>query len=365
MGWLSQSDIQSVLAALRGLYESADVDGFASRAAAVMLRLVPADRCSYNEFREPGKVRVLISPQGKNLGGPLQEAMAAHGHENPALSYFRRSGRAEVVSFSDFVTRQQLHRLPLYNEYYRHVDVEHQVVVPLSLGSERTREVGFALSRRQTDFSERDRQVLEMLQPHLVQAHANAISLELLGVKNACLEGVLDASGRCAVILSDNDTILFGTNRSREILRMYFGARKTGRDQLPESLALWVEHETTVLAGTSPASHPRVPMIVAQDGRRLTVRLMMSDDKRLLLLEEDIDAIDPQALASLGLTRRQSEVLAWVAQGKTNEEIATISGARPATVAKHLERIYQKLGVETRTAAAIEALGVARRAAFG
>ena len=92
---------------------------------------------------------------------------------------------------------------------------------------------------------------------------------------------------------------------------------------------------------------------------------MKSDDKRLLLLEEDIDVIDPQALAPIGLTRRQSEVLAWVARGKTNEEIATISGARPATVAKHLERIYQKLGVETRTAAAIEALGVARRAAFG
>ncbi len=51
-----------------------------------------------------------------------------------------------------------------------------------------------------------------------------------------------------------------------------------------------------------------------------------------------------------------AEVLAWVAEGKTNVEIGTVLGARPRTVAKHLERIYQKLGVENRTAAAAFAL---------
>ncbi len=45
-------------------------------------------------------------------------------------------------------------------------------------------------------------------------------------------------------------------------------------------------------------------------------------------------------------------MLAWVAEGKTSVEIGTILGRRPCTVAKHLERIHQKLGVETRPAAA-------------
>lgn len=56
------------------------------------------------------------------------------------------------------------------------------------------------------------------------------------------------------------------------------------------------------------------------------------------------------------LTRREKEVLAWVAEGKTNAEIGLILEARPRTVAKHLERIFQKLGVESRTAAARVAL---------
>lgn len=57
-----------------------------------------------------------------------------------------------------------------------------------------------------------------------------------------------------------------------------------------------------------------------------------------------------------GLTRREQEVLAWVAEGKTNAEIGLILRARPRTVAKHLERIFLKLGVERRTAAARVAL---------
>jgi len=61
-------------------------------------------------------------------------------------------------------------------------------------------------------------------------------------------------------------------------------------------------------------------------------------------------------LAALPLTSREREVLDWVAAGKTNRDIATILDASPRTVEKHLERIYQKLGVETRTAAVMRAL---------
>jgi DNA-binding CsgD family transcriptional regulator len=53
------------------------------------------------------------------------------------------------------------------------------------------------------------------------------------------------------------------------------------------------------------------------------------------------------------LTQRETEVLKWVRQGKSNKEIAVVLGIEPKTVAKHLERIFKKLGVENRTAAAL------------
>lgn len=66
----------------------------------------------------------------------------------------------------------------------------------------------------------------------------------------------------------------------------------------------------------------------------------------------------PKPLEKLGLTPREAEVLLWVAQGKGNADIATILNTSDSTVKKHLEHIYQKLGVETRGAAGLCAVEV-------
>ena len=63
-------------------------------------------------------------------------------------------------------------------------------------------------------------------------------------------------------------------------------------------------------------------------------------------------------LEQLGLSAREAEILLWVAQGKSNFETAVILGISTATVKKHLEHIYAKLGVEGRNAANLRALEV-------
>jgi DNA-binding NarL/FixJ family response regulator len=60
----------------------------------------------------------------------------------------------------------------------------------------------------------------------------------------------------------------------------------------------------------------------------------------------------------LGLTARETEVLSWIAQGKTNHEIGVILSASTGTICKHVEHILCKLDVKNRTAAAVIALGV-------
>lgn len=64
------------------------------------------------------------------------------------------------------------------------------------------------------------------------------------------------------------------------------------------------------------------------------------------------------ALDGFRLTRREAEVLHLVAEGKRNAEIGAVLGLSPRTVEKHLEHIYHKLGVQTRTAAALSLLHV-------
>lgn len=74
------------------------------------------------------------------------------------------------------------------------------------------------------------------------------------------------------------------------------------------------------------------------------------------------DFSSPAPLQKLGLTPREAEVLLWVAQGKTSAEVALILELSTGTVKKHLEHIFQKLGLENRSAAvlmAVEALSKA------
>jgi DNA-binding NarL/FixJ family response regulator len=72
----------------------------------------------------------------------------------------------------------------------------------------------------------------------------------------------------------------------------------------------------------------------------------------LLLAQNNLRNGETARLQAAALTQRESEVLSWVAKGKTNRDIAEILGMSPRTVNKHLEHIFDKLGVETRSAAA-------------
>ena len=77
--------------------------------------------------------------------------------------------------------------------------------------------------------------------------------------------------------------------------------------------------------------------------------------------QQKFTVFEADSLRSMGLTERETEVLAWVAEGKSNRDVGLILGIRSVTVKKHLEHIFQKLGVETRTAAVVFALRKTRQ----
>ncbi len=70
-----------------------------------------------------------------------------------------------------------------------------------------------------------------------------------------------------------------------------------------------------------------------------------------LLLEVRPVCVRRAVLEKRGLTRRQIEVLEWLARGKSNAQIAAILGRKPDTVAKHLQGVFDKLGVDNRSSA--------------
>ena len=90
--------------------------------------------------------------------------------------------------------------------------------------------------------------------------------------------------------------------------------------------------------------------------RAIEARLRRSQQQARREFKPDYSSTTP--LLKLGLTPRAAETLLWLAQGKTNSDIATILAITESTVKKHVQEIFEKLGVETRGAATVRALEV-------
>ena len=162
----------------------------------------------------------------------------------------------------------------------------------------------------------------------------------------------LDTAGRTLLAANRDGEILWCTPQAvkliEEALPGWDGAA------LPEPLRSW-------LRGVADAKGalPAPPTIAIDEARRLIFSLLSATSESEILFRIAIDGIDAQAaiLRKLyAVTGREAEVLLWVAQGKSNRDIGEILGLSPRTVNKHLETIYQKLGVENRASAAIAAV---------
>jgi DNA-binding CsgD family transcriptional regulator/CheY-like chemotaxis protein len=163
----------------------------------------------------------------------------------------------------------------------------------------------------------------------------------------------LDAFGYASITVRASDgRLMWQTPLARELLMAYYG---TAAPAAPAPVVAWLRRH---LKEAEQQIEP--PRLTAELGaRRLTFRLhQQTGDSEgggdwLIVMREESDAQVIEAMSlSFKLTAREAEVLYWVVKGKINRDIADILGASPATVKKHLERVFAKLGVETRTAAA-------------
>ena len=290
-------------------------------------RLVPADWIGYCDF-----VESLGDGSGNNFERPGDEgvyddidyeaAMPVVSGENPVSRHFRLRSYS-AVKLSDFLTRRDLHRTQLYDLVLKPCGLEDSLGVQLPIAPPEI--ARFVLDRGGRNFSARDRAILDALSPHLVQLHRASETRRRLREALA-----LHESTRAAVVLIEADLrIAFASAAAIELLGRYLGENGVG---LPEPVASWLRERRR--AATTE------PLRIDAGDRALVIELV---DGALLLEEE-------QHLPRL--TPREREILDLVAEGRTNAEIAESLWVSRGTVRKHLENVYAKLGVHTRTAAA-------------
>jgi DNA-binding response OmpR family regulator/DNA-binding CsgD family transcriptional regulator len=167
----------------------------------------------------------------------------------------------------------------------------------------------------------------------------------------------LDAFGYASITVRVSDgRLMWQTSLARELLMRYYG---TDAPTTPIPVLTWLRrHVAKGLSGIEP---PRLSVELGP--KRLSFRLhqQIGDSEGggdwLIIMQEVSDESVIEAMAlSFKLTPKEAEVLYWVVKGKINRDIGDIVGSSPMTVKKHLEHVFAKLGVETRTAAAAMAM---------
>jgi len=161
----------------------------------------------------------------------------------------------------------------------------------------------------------------------------------------------LDAAGRHLLAVSADGTVRWSTPQANRLINTATGS-DDGLQMVTAQIARW-------MSARNAASSADNSFSIDQDGSpslQLAYLGAVGPDEYLFRLTAASHYTEDEILRQhFGLTHRESEVLLWIAKGKSNKDIGDILGLSARTVTKHLEQIYVKLGVENRASAAIKA----------
>ena len=348
MPHLRDREVASLLNLVRQAYAMLDLSEFRPGVLRLMREAVPCAIVAYNEL-EPATERavLLFDPPATMIFEDPGAVLARVIPSNPVARHHVETRDGRAYKLSDFLTRRELHETPLWQEALGPLGMEYQMA--FTLPSQPSVLIGIALTDGERDFTERDRTLLNLARPQLVQAYRNAQIHTEARERLAALEHGLEETGKAVVLLGSDGRIGAATRGAERMLEGAFGRRAGARAALPADLERWVAERRA----TGPEG-AQVPLVVAGETQRLLVRFVRrrgAGESDVLLFEQSADPLTIESLRALGLTLRESETLRLAALGHPSDAIARDLSISRATVRKHFENMYRKLGVQSRAAA--------------
>lgn len=354
---LTHRDLRRLFEVLHEMYALRDHETFTSHFVDTLARLVPVDLVSYDEMNARTR-RAYFKTNPRNSSPPKTavEMFGQYMHQHPCVAYARKTGNGSPSKISDFLSVNQWKRLALYNEFYKPLGMVHNLGMQLSMADDGATMISMGLLRSKHDFTERDRALLALMRPHVAQAYENAQVVTRMRHDLETWQSTIEQIDQAIVCVNAKGHVLWATQRAHRLLGTRVKDKLAQLKRLPAILHDWINEQECRLSIPSDLPCPLEPLTLDLCGRRLRARLFGDGERRLVFLEEHASEISPALLNQLGLSGRETEILAWVAQGKSNPEIAAILDISVRTVHKHVEHMYVKLGVENRHAAMTRAL---------
>ncbi|MBD2252372.1 helix-turn-helix domain-containing protein [Nostoc parmelioides] len=365
---LKHSDWQRMLEFLRSLYVPCSLDQFPTQILTALPKLVGAETFSIGSFNmgsAPFSTRFYTFPRYEvGMAAESFTSQRQNFFAHPVAQHYLQTLDEQALAISDFFSEQEFQRREAFYAFFQSFGLADQMSVFFKLPSIRNADqfhqgqnhLVLSISRDRRNFTERDRLILNLIRPHLQQAYENIAAFNQL---QSQLVEQHQATEQVAVIsLSINGKVKWMTQKAGEILHHYFPP-SNAKFFLPDILQRWINHQVFELVQSTETFTSPCPLRLELDGRRLTIRLNYNAQlEQVYLLLEETQAIEfsVEALQMMGLTKREAEVLFWVAKDQSTNEVAKHLGISDRTVKKHLENVYEKFGVQTRLAAVMYVL---------
>jgi DNA-binding CsgD family transcriptional regulator len=335
---LDRRDLWRLSDAIKCLHAQTTLDQLTSATVACVQTLVDCDWGSVSlaspTFARPTRFWSPYSRQQDRFAAPF----AAFYNQHPNWRAFWKRLRPDAQQLLEVSTAREAASLPIFNEVFKPLRIGNLLGVPMP-GSSMF--VVSAIRDMPRLFSARDCLVLEVLGHHLAAA-ARAF--------RRTTPSAVDYTGLVEFVALDPLGRVVGESAGTSAMLQRFFPPPPASGDLPTVVRTWL------------ARSPLEPVLcVVRKGHTLEIRRFdprVRPGHCLVLYEHDL-AESWSALPEL--TLREAEVVKWVAEGKTNPEIASILGISALTVKKHLEHVFDKLGTSTRTALVAEVLARAGR----
>lgn len=330
---------QNVLTFLENLYRFQSVQHLSETLCEFLPDLIAGENVII--CKHDGKHRIITSVIARH---PFSRAnMMPHINQSGMMAQhpFWESifdTRQPVRSLSDLVSASTWRKNPLYNEVFAPDGIEDQINFEIMGNTSTFTTVNVLRGTR--GFSESEHTLFCQLRPHIQQAFTNAVLAER--------SGVFQASPQSAWLIPVDmrGQLIHSRDEPLQKLEVRFGTP----GKLPDLVADWLR--TQVRHFNQGLLDSKIKPLLYQQGTRrwsFTLNRDPFQDHYLLSICEQRDESRRRAL-----TPRERDVMQWVANGKTNQEIAAILDMGEQTVKTHLKRIFQKLGVDNRTSATLQ-----------
>jgi DNA-binding CsgD family transcriptional regulator len=358
---LAERDLRRAMAAVQTLAaEDGDSASFVQTVLDELPQLVASDLTTLSLCDLAGGTRRVVGRQAETLSEADRAAFDRHFREHPLVRFHGTHPAGPTQRISDCVSSPGFRNSAVFSDYYRRIGINYVMALPLRIDEANV--ISIVFNRSRPDFTDRERAVLDVLRRPLAALYRNLIAREEAGVGLARLQDLAVGEGwQVARVRIDGRVIDIAAPGLR-LLTRFFG-HVVGRRgaQLPPALVDWLRLSRN-WGLDRLATREGEAFVVSRGGSKLTIHFMAGPGATTggyLMMKEEREALRAEHLASLPLTAREREILALVAGGKTNAEIGVILAISARTVQKHLEHVFQKIGVETRTAAAVCALTAA------